>query len=329
MYYSESERLTEQQPESRASIHVLDRELAHAYHPQGYGRVTYARLRARTQLTPEHLDPLLNAYIKAGEVDLLDQWACECGENHDPDEAECADCGAPQSGEDAGLRVVRVIRRPSEPAFDPDRQPTNPDVFVSYRRQDTSVLATDLYYALTGHEYSVFLDRGEIAVGAEPARTYLRAASNSRTFIALVSENYFESGICKLELAHAARAGSRLVRVNVPPLPNIPADIAWINIPNWHSVEGSPAGLSRELEESLLAVIRTPPRAGVADLRRDACRYLMEQRTPSQLEQLRGRLPWMREYSFMGMSKPQIINTINAETSDVDLPRLCDVLAPD
>lgn len=329
MYYEESSRLIERWQLQRSAIGRIDRVLAHAYVAGGTGFSELPLLLNQTALSTDAVEPLLQAYEDVGVIRTFTQLECSCSERYGSDEGEECECG--RSAEDAEAVAIcyRVLVQPRKPAYDPDQQPDQPDVFVSYRRQDTSALAADIYYFLRGHGYSVFLDRSDIPVGADPARVYLRAVSAARNFVALVSRNYLDSDICKLELAHAARSRTRVIRVNIPPLPHVPADLAWINTPNWNPVEGAATGLTPQLEYTLLAATRAPAAANVADLRRQGCQYLMEQMAfPMELEQLRGRLPWMMGYNFMGLNQAQVVSTIQQATKATDLDGLCAALAP-
>ena len=165
-------------------------------------------------------------------------------------------------------------------------------MFISYRHADCSVLAADIYYSLLADGYLVFLDDSGIAVGADSEKVYLSAASKAEYFIALISENYFQSDFCKKEIAHAARCGGRLVRVNVPTFPAAPNDMPWIDSPNWSKQQGQPNGLDSTLEETLLSVVQIKPSTDtIVDLRKEACQFLMEQLSFGELDRLWNRLP--------------------------------------
>jgi hypothetical protein len=201
-------------------------------------------------------------------------------------------------------------------------------VFISYRHADCEPLAADIYYSLLAEGQSVFLDDGRIAVGADAEQTFLRAASHTEYFIALISKNYFQSDFCKREIAHAARCRRRLIRVNIPPVPPVPSDMPWIDGPNWSKQQGIANGLELGLEESLLSAVRIPSSVEtIADLRREACQFLMEQLSPGELDRLWNRLPWMRDFS-PGNARHQNIGSILREVTTQRLPVLCNALAP-
>ena len=222
----------------------------------------------------------------------------------------------------------RVVRQPAKPAYDPRVQLDSPNVFISYRHADCEVLAADIYYSLLADGQSVFLDDGQIPVGADAEQTYLRAASHAQYFIALVSNNYFQSDFCKKEIAHAARCRRRLIRVNIPPLPPVPSDLPWIDGPNWNKQQGNANGLEPGLEESLISAVHIPSSVEtIADLRKEACEFLMEQLSPGELERLWNRLPWMRDFS-PGNARHQNIGSILREVTTQRLPTLCNALAP-
>lgn len=329
MYYAESEAFIERNPTLREAIELLDRGIAHAYHASGRGRVDRALLRSRSRLEPITLDDLLDGYARQGVVQVMEQWQDEAGHTHDADDDACDECGAQRADGAPGPTVVRVLRQPRLPAFDVDQQPADPDVFLSYRRAEAGTLATDLYYFLRGRGIKVFLDRGDIPAGAHPDVAYLRAASAAPNFIALISRSYFESLPCTFELAHAARAGNRLLRVNVPPTAPTPPPLVWFDQPNWVAEQGAASGLSPELGNALLEVARLPKGKDVMDVRRDACRYLLEEKSRAELMEVLARLPWMREFDFSAVANTRlIVNAIHTETSDNNLPTLCAILRP-
>lgn len=328
MYYAESEAFIQLDPTRHRAIETLDREIAHAYHPSGLGRVERPLLRKRTELDDLTLGDLLAEYERLGVVQVLEQWDDARGHAHDPEEEVCAECGAGRAEGVPGLTIVRVVRQPRLPAFHA-AQPENPDVFLSYRRAEAGTLAADIYYLLRRRGIRVFLDRGDIAAGAHPELEYLQAASAAPTFIALVSKTYLRSLPCTFELAHAARAGNRLLRVNVPPVAPTPPDLVWFNQPSWVAQQGASGGLSHELANTLLEHVRLPRGQNVMDLRLDACRYLLENMSRPELEAVVRRLPYMRGYSYSGVANTnQIVNDVYSLTTDKYVPALCDVLAP-
>lgn len=328
MYYAESATSADRNSTLRDAIERLDREIAHAYHASGKGRVEQALLRQRTGLDPLTLEDLLAHYAREGVVQVLEQWEDAAGHAHDPDEPVCPQCGAVREDGVPGLTVVRVLRQPRLPAFD-GVQPESPDVFLSYRRAETGTLAADIYYLLQGNGIKVFLDRSDIPAGACPELEYLRAASAAPSFIALVSRTYFDSLPCTFELAHAARAGNRLLRVNVPPLATTPPALVWFDRPNWVGEQGAASGLTPELAGTLLEHVRLPRGEKVMNLSRDACRYLLEQMERPDLMKVLRSLNWMRSFDYSRVpDKNEIADGIYRHTSDNDLPYLCSVLAP-
>ncbi len=201
-------------------------------------------------------------------------------------------------------------------------------MFISYRHTDCEILAADIYYSLLADGQSIFLDDGQIPVGADAEQIYLSAASHAVYFIALVSNNYFQSDFCKREIAHAARCRRRLIRVNIPPIPSAPNDMPWIDSPNWSRQQGDTRGLDPVLEEALLAAVQLPSSAAtLADLRKEACQFLMEQLSPGEVERLWNRLPWMTDFTPAN-AKHQNIGLILRETTAQRLLVLCNALAP-
>jgi len=172
----------------------------------------------------------------------------------------------------------------------------------------------------------MFLDQGDIPVGAPPEVVYLRAASIAKYFISLVSTNYFDSPYCRKEIAHAARSGARIIRVNVPPIPAAPNDMAWIDTPNWNPQTGSPNGLDMVLELSLHAAVRIPASASNIDVRKDACGYLMEQLDQTGLLQLWNRLGYMDRVNPSDHMDENIRRILQA-TTQARVHTLCTALA--
>lgn len=328
MYFTESSQLINQNLTDKNAIKALDREIAHAYSSSGHGFTELPLLRHKTGVQQATIVRLLLDYERLDVIDSYAQVQCPCGEKYDEQEPKCPDCGDDVSNaQPTGVTCYFVLKQPQQPAFNPAAMPASPDVFISYRHADSRSLAADIYYSLLCEGRSVFLDNGNIPVGANAEQVFLRAASSAPYFIGLVSENYFESAYCKKEIAHAARVGRRLIRINVPPYPPAPNDMHWIDTPNWNTQQGNASGLSRALEESLFAAIHTPLTANNADLRESACRYLMEQLSTNDLSGVLNRLQWMKDISPLS-SKNDRIRQILQEVTSTRLPDLCSVLAP-
>jgi hypothetical protein len=329
MYYKGSSQLIDQSPLDKDAVKRLDRELAHAYAPGGHGYIELSLLCNNSGFPEAVVRNLLARYESVGVVNSYIQVSCPCRTRYDPDDGECMDCGRPVAEATPNdITCYRILTRPVAPSYNPHTQPAAPNIFISYRHSDCATLAADIYYSFLAEGKSVFLDEGSIAVGADAEKTYLNAASNAEYFIALVSESYFQSDFCKREIAHAARCRRRLIRVNVPPIPSIPSDMPWIDGPNWNKQQGNGNGLHPPLEESLLSAVQLPPSAAtIADLRKEACQFLLEQLSAGELERLWNRLSWMNDFS-PGNSKPQNIGLILRETTPQRLPSLCTALAP-
>lgn len=328
MYFAESSQLINQNLTDKDAIKALEREIAHAYSPGGQGFTELPLLRNRTGVQQSTIVRLMTAYETLGVVDSYAQVQCPCGEKYDGRETVCPDCGDDvANAQPTGVMCYSVQKQPQQPAFNSAAMPQSPDVFISYRHADSEKLAADIYYSLQVEGQSVFLDNGNIPVGANAEQVFLRAASNARYFIALVSANYFESHYCKKEISHAARMERRLIRINVPPYPPAPNDMPWVDTPNWNRQQGDAGGLTLALESSLLSAIQTPPSANNADLRESACQYLLEQLSANDLSGIWNRLSWMRETS-PALSKNEKIRQILQEVTPTRLPELCSVLAP-
>jgi hypothetical protein len=326
MYFNESSKLINNNLTDKDLIRSIDRELAHTFLPGGTGYIELALLVYRTNSNFFDVERILSLYESAGVVSSFNKAICPCGNEYRPDDGQCMDCHLDVSGASEGERAYSILRQPLVPVFDPSTASDAPQVFISYRRADSAKLAADIYYSLRAEGYEVFLDEGEIPVGANPEKQFLTAASNAASFIALVSQNYFDSGFCKKEIAHAARCRRRLIRVNVPPVPSAPNDMPWIDDPNWVKQQGDSSGLSRELEQALLTAVRTPASPStIADNRYGACQFLLEQMTFLELDQLWNRLEWMRKIR-PEKTIPEMIRQILQNTSDLGL--LCKALAP-
>jgi hypothetical protein len=329
MYYEESTQLIESNPFDKGLIIVLDREVAHAYAPGG-GGFTELPLLVQTASAPyESVERLMAEYERLGVVESYQQVECPCGERYDGREPACPECSSEvANARETGVTRYAVKKQPKEPAFDPDSQPKTPDVFISYRHADAETLATDIYYSLRDEGLEVFLDRGEIAVGADPAQVYLRAASAARFFIVLVSDTYFDSPFCRKEIAHAARMRRRLIRVNLSPdVPNAPPQMPWLGRPNWLNQEGDGNRFTPALDSALKAAVRTPSGANVADLRLQACVYLMQQLSRNEIDTVWNSLSWMFEFDKKS-SKEEKIEQIMQQVTTERLQELCDALAP-
>ena len=326
MYFDESSKLIDSNPNDKELIRSLDRELAHSFSPGSTSFVELSLLVYRAKSNFFDVERILSRYESAGVVSSFSKAVCPCGNEYRPDDGECMECHRNVSEASAGDKAYSILQQPVMPAFDPDTAGDDPAVFISYRRADSSKLAADIYYSLHAEGYEVFLDAGEIPVGANPEKHFLKAASNAASFILLVSKHYFDSGFCKKEIAHAARCGRRLIRVNLPPMPPAPNDMPWIDSPNWVKQQGDASGLSGELEQALLSAVRTPASPStIADNRYGACAFLLEQMTFLELDQLWNRLEWMKQIRPES-SKPEMIRQILQNTPDFEL--LSRALAP-
>ena len=102
----------------------------------------------------------------------------------------------------------------------------------------------------------------------------------------------------------------------------------WIDSPNWSRQQGNARGLDPALEEALLTAVQLPSSAAtIADLRKEACQFLLEQLSPGEVERLWNRLPWMTDFS-PGNAKHHNIGVILREATAQRLPFLCNALAP-
>ena len=328
MYYAESSNLISSNILDKAALEVLDREIAHVYADGGKGNIEMSLLIHKSGVNATDLARLMSLYETAGVVRGYQSVSCPCGQHYDPGDGKCLICGDPLSAATAnGETVYNVLVQPEEPAYDPNAQPAHPKVFISYRRGDAKKLATDIYYFLKARGVPIFLDNGEIPVGANAEQVFLRVASEAEYFIVLVSEHYFESEYCKKEIAHSARSRRRVIRVNIPPVPTAPADMPWVNTPNWNPRNGNGSGLDSALQTSLLSAIQTPTTAPNADLRQEACIFLMEQLSFSEIDVLWNRLQWMANI-LPANSKPQRIGQIRQEITASRVQDLCNALAP-
>ncbi len=328
MYYEESTQLIEQNPRDESLIGVLDREVAHAYAPGG-GFTELPLLVVASGARPEVIEMLMGEYEGLGVVESYQEVECPLGERYDGRQPSCPECGSETAGaRETGVTCYVVKKPPLKPAFDPESLSRTPDVFISYRHADAEALAMDINHSLQDEKLEVFLDTGDIPVGADPPEVYLRAASAAKVFVALVSENYFESPYCRKEIAHAARMGRRLIRVNLSPeVPPAPAQMPWLGRPNWLKQEGDGGRLTPELDAALKDAVRTPPGANVADLRRPACVYLLRQMSRDEIDGVWITLHWMSEIDQKSSNKEKI-NQIMREVTEERLPELCAALAP-
>lgn len=329
MYFDESLKLIKNNILDKDLIRALDRELARSFAPGGTGYTDLSLLAHHTNSSFTDVERLMLLYEAAAVVSPFNKVICPNGHSYRSDDGECPDCGSDVSEAiPSDEKAYAILKQPQMPAFDPSTASSEPDVFISYRTADSAKLAADIYYSLRTEGYQVFLDAGEIPVGADAERQFLTAASNAGNFIALVSENYFASDFCKKEIAHAARCRRRLIRVNVPPFPSTPKDMPWIDDPNWVKQQGQASGLTRELEQALLAAVRTPAAAAtIADDRYGACQFLLEQMIFNDLYALWNRLEWMKELRPKD-SKAEMIMQIQQNTPESKRDVLCKALSP-
>jgi hypothetical protein len=329
MYFAVSSTLIERNPLDKQLIRQLDREIAHGYASDGHGYIEYNYLMSRMAAPDGALRRLLDSYEDARAVARYIQVQCSCSEVCDPEDETCMSCGRQLTEAQQNGRVCyRVTAQPAAPTFQLPAVGKAHDIFISYRRADSTRLAADIFYTMRAEGYSVFLDDGSIPPGADAQRMFLRAASEAKYFIALISEHYFDSDFCKLEVAHAARVRSRLIRVNVPPVPPPPADMPWIDGPNWVKYSGDNRGLDTEIEGALLGSVGIESNSNtLADCRRESCQFLMDLMSRNELFELWNRLTWMTELDPTG-SNQMIMRLILQETTAARLPVLCNALAP-
>ena len=329
MYYEESLNLIKESPLDKEAIKRLDREIAHGYAPNSAGVIEWAWLGHKTKLMSSDLTRLLDLYVEKSVVSKRNEVECLCGDKYDPADESCAACGENVSeATELESRSYIIEKQPNIPVYDPNQQPSNPTVFISYRHVDTTKLAADIYYSLKAEGHTVFLDNGIIPVGADAEQVFLRAASRAEYFISLVSPTYYNSPYCKKEIAHAARSGKRIVRINIKPVPDAPNDMTWVNKPKWLNVEGHSDGLTPELEEALINSVVIKPAANNADLREDACVFLLHQLTRQQLITVWNQMGMHKNFGEMSDSNPAAITRILQESTSGKLSELCSALAP-
>lgn len=329
MYYEESKALLEGFPNDKVAIRQIDRDIAHAYTSGKSGQISPIVLSARTRIASNKIARMMRRYESDGIAVRFEKVKCECGELCDPQDGTCLNCSEDLSMATPGGEIFyRVEKQPQSPTFDPQIASTTCDVFISYRHMDCEKLAADIYYSLRSEDQTVFLDNGNLPVGADAEKLYLTAASRAKYFIALVSEHYFESPACKKEIAHAARTGVRLIRVNVPPVPDVPNDLPWIDGPNWNTQKGNASGLSESLEASLFNAVTTPATAGtIFDNKKNGCNFLLNQLSPNELLRVWNNLSFMEEFS-PAASKIENVRVILQEATGAKLDLLCKALSP-
>ena len=330
MYFNESSQLIDDNILDKDLIRSLDRELARAFAPEGTGFIEQSRLAYRTNASFADVDKILSLYKTVGIVSSFNKLICPEGHVFRPGDEECPECGRNVSeATESDEKAYAILKQPVQPWFDPDTASAQPNVFISYRSSDTGTLAADIYYSLQAEGHEVFLDAGAIPPSADAEKHFLTAASNAANFIALVSRNYFASDFCKREIAHAARCRRRLIRVNLAPVPPAPRDMPWIDDGNWVKQEGQSAGLTPQLDQMLLAAVRTPATdLTIADKRYNACQFLLGQMTTRlELQEVWNRLEWMKPIDAAG-SPVEMVAQILKHTPESKLSLLCNALAP-
>jgi hypothetical protein len=327
MYYAESLTLISKNILDKEFIRILDREIAHSFSPSSAGYTQLSILRHNTHISLTDIDRLMADFESSNIVEKYIQVVCVCNLTYDPNDGMCS-CGRDVSvAVPNGEVCYRVKKQPNQPAYNPLLPHNNPKVFISYRRIDSSILASDIYYSLQAEGRSVFLDNGDIPAGANAEQVFLDAASKADYFISLVSANYYQSAFCKKEIAHSARCRKRMMRINIAPIPPAPNDMPWIDSPNWVSQQGNSNGLTPALEQTIFTLIVTPSSANIYDLRREGCQFLLTQLSPNDLMTIWNRLPHMSEIEPPN-SKQDKIRYILQESNSQRLDLLCNALAP-
>ena len=328
MYYEESTRLTTSNPRHKVAIRALDRQIAHAFTSDRLGFTELTLLAHKAEEPIADIKLLMDSYEHNSVVRRYDQLLCLCGQIYDPNDGKCISCDSPITDAIANGNICyATLKPPQEPAFNPKLQNVSSEIFISYRHSDTATLAADIFYLLRSIGKTIFLDNSNIPPGDGAERDFLRGASHAGHFIFLVSTNYFSSEFCKKEIAHAARSGHRLIRINIPPTPDAPADMSWVDRPNWLHQKGDGQGLQKLLEEELLASLQTPPTTGV-DLRRDGCHYLLSEMSAGEINEIWNRLPWLIDNYQLAVSRLENIRLILSEAKGNRLTQLCSILAP-
>ena len=331
MYFNESEALIKLHPSDHQDLTVLDRNIARSYSDSGFGFFELGPLRVRAGLQAARVSTLLALFEGQGVVELYQPLQCPCGEKYDPAQGDCPACStATMLATPASPDRWRVVVQPQQPMFNPSASAGPYNVFLSYRHGTAAKLAADLFYSLTGEGKKVFLDDDQLPPGVSSDRVFLQAASQSPLFIALVTLDYWESLYCKRELAHALRAGQRVVLVTVDGGSPIPTDMPWLAAMTSGAPQGSASGLGRDLERYVHNIVATGVRfSAVNDYRVRACSFLMFDLSDDELEALKNQFDWTRRVSWSGGPDAKIGSILNAVGRDpTHTQELCAALAP-
>jgi hypothetical protein len=96
-------------------------------------------------------------------------------------------------------------------------------IFISYRRDDTSPLAEQLFTELTKNRFEVFLDRFSIDVGINFQQRLQQELSDKSMMLMLESTTYLESNWVDYEIAFAKKYRLGLYAFNIDHAPRSPA----------------------------------------------------------------------------------------------------------
>ncbi len=333
MYYSTSAKLISSYPGDQRDLIAMDRAIARSYVRGGSGWLDDGVLALRTGLPRARVNNLARRYVRQAVLEMYTPVQCPppCEEIYDPAEDQCPECHTPSSEASPNPQErYRVIGQPSQPMFDPETATGSFQAFISYRHNQASQLATDLYYALSALGVRVFLDSGQLPPGVDAERVFYRVASEAPYFLCLASARYFDSEYCKREIAHAFRSAQNVLLIDTG-MSSYPRDMPWLSArPNQVPIKGDGAGLSAELEGYLVRQVTQQPTArSIHDFRSDACAFLLAKLGTGDLISVVNSLSWLRRINIntnLDIVVKLILDEIGIDTTR--LQELCAALGP-
>ncbi|RYZ91872.1 MAG: toll/interleukin-1 receptor domain-containing protein [Proteobacteria bacterium] len=326
MYYRESNRLTKSHSARVREIEVIDRVIAHAYTPDNRGFIEAYHVANVAGISEADARMTLALFVST----LHEYLPVECcDELQDPLNERCLNCGIDLS---VGAKHIssryRIIDQPQLlPDLDVISASTC-DVMISYRHGETDRLATDIYYHLTKIGLKVFYDKPGISGGVDWEKVFLRAASRAKHIILLLSPLYFESAYCKKEIAHSARTGGKILKVNCNG-PLVDSELSWLGTVNPVRFTGNPGFLDLNLADEIVLEVQKSSTGPNFSHRVNGCAYLLSHMSRGELDSLCGRVECLRDLN-PNMDRRSVVSSIIREVNDnwSKSQQLSDSLAP-
>jgi len=286
MFYKESSSIIDRHGHWRFAVEAVDRRLARAYRPDKLGFVEAASLAS-----PAGLDESTVATLLAEYGDLLDAYdsvRC-CDTEQDPKSGRCiendCDLALAPVGSEHRHRILRApVRIPLDPAA-----ASSCNVMISYRHSTGQSVATEIYHHLNSQGKRPFLDDPALVAGTPWEPVFLGAASRADNLLAIITSDYWDSPYCRLEIAHSARSGRRIIPVScggrLDP-PEFPWLVTLTSVRERLDGTGTTESFLLDLDVQLEAPV-------VVDNRWEGCAYLLKNSSNQRLRELTSSLGFL------------------------------------